>query len=358
MNANECCQSDDDRIATSAAAWVVKLDRGLLPEDRLPLERWLRADPRHAAVLAEMTDAWNVMADAPVPSAGRVHSRRNASFRRWIALAAAAALVTGYVAWWKPSLSPLVESVSTDVGGWRRVELPDGSVVQLNTNSAIDAQYTVSERRVHLLRGEAHFSVAKNRFRPFLVDAQGIDVRAIGTAFNVRIFDHSIDVLVTEGSVAVGRRRQLDMTPSDAGLRPRESQEAEPAPAAGPRHAALPADLVLSGGQRALIPRPAEQGLAAAEATVAPMPPAEIERVLAWREHQLQFSGETLAGMAAEFNRYNARHIVLGDADLASRRFGGTFPADDCESFVRLLEREFGVAAERHPDVIILRPAP
>jgi transmembrane sensor len=51
--------------------------------------------------------------------------------------------------------------------------------------------------------GEAHFFVEKDPQRPFVVNAAGIDVRAVGTAFNVRIDPAAVEVLVTEGRVRV-----------------------------------------------------------------------------------------------------------------------------------------------------------
>jgi len=60
---------------------------------------------------------------------------------------------------------------------------------------------------VRLVRGEAHFTVAKNPARPFIVEAGGVAVRAVGTAFDVRHADGAIEVLVTEGKVHVRAAR-------------------------------------------------------------------------------------------------------------------------------------------------------
>src|SRR3546814_9163491 len=59
-------------------------------------------------------------------------------------------------------------------------------------------------RRVILRRGEASFEVAHNVQRPFVVSAEGLDVRAVGTAFVVGIEDGGVEVTVEEGVVAVG----------------------------------------------------------------------------------------------------------------------------------------------------------
>src|SRR5205814_7462486 len=91
--------------------------------------------------------------------------------------------------------------------------LPDGSVVHLNTGAAISVAYTHSSRRVVLDRGEAHFQVEKS-VTPFVVAAHGIEVRAVGTVFSVQLMPQAVEVLVTEGRVAV------DQSASNAPLPP------------------------------------------------------------------------------------------------------------------------------------------
>jgi transmembrane sensor len=98
---------------------------------------------------------------------------------------------------------------ATGVGEFQKLALPDGSVVDLNTDSKVDVTFTPSERRVQLAHGEAHFSVAKDPARLFVVEAHGVAVVAVGTAFAVRLRSESVEVLVCEGRVRVNdvRRR-------------------------------------------------------------------------------------------------------------------------------------------------------
>jgi len=338
--ASDC---EGDHIATRAAEWLVARDRGMSASDREKFERWLQADNRHAAVYAEMEEAWTIMARAPMPSLPALSGARvTRKIPRWVPLtvAAAAAVAVGYFAWWQPRTVSFTRAENTEIGGLKRMALPDGSVVQLNTDSAVEVQYTAGERRVKLLRGEAHFSVAKNAARPFLVFAGGVDVRAVGTAFDVRLRAQAVDVLVTEGRVRLDR--PVDSEPAQSGPRPE-----------------LPALVFLAAGEKASVPlvlQPTAQPDLAV--TVIPVPQDAMVQALAWRHQQLQFSTETLAEVVAEFNRYNRHQLLIDDPRLATKRFGGTFPSDDCTGFVELLEREFAVIAERHPDQTILRLAP
>src|SRR5204863_5888557 len=96
---------------------------------------------------------------------------------------------------------------------------PDGSVVELNRGAVVSAHFTASERRMRLVSGEANFKVAKDPQRPFVVEARGVAVRAVGTAFNVRIDAVSVEVLVTEGVVNVA---QPPAPPDQAAIPERE----------------------------------------------------------------------------------------------------------------------------------------
>jgi transmembrane sensor len=332
-----------DAIEVTAAVWLGRRDRGMSEAETATFMRWLQQDARHAEVFAELDDTWKSFnrlrvarpAGTDRPDADLLAPRRRRRHRAlWgaAALTAAAAAVFLALAWPRVSGTNLRQSVVTAVGAFQKMDLPDGSVVQLNTDSAIDVQYTAGERCVRLVRGEAHFSVAKNPDRPFIVSAGQVAVRAVGTAFNVRLRPSAVEVLVTEGKVQVN-----DSVQGGSLLMPRAE---EPIP-------------LLVAGERATIPVMAVTGRAAA--AVAPVAPVEVERALAWQERRLEFEDVPLADVVAEFNRYNTHQLVIDDPRLETRRFGGTFRADGYPAFVRLLETTFGVTAERSEGRTILR---
>jgi transmembrane sensor len=206
--------------------------------------------------------------------------------------------------------------------------LADGSVVELNRDGKIETTFTPSERRVRLVRGEALFTVTKNPSRPFVVEAGPVSVRAIGTAFDVRRADTSIDVLVTEGTVHVER--------------PVGSSGAAPAPTP------------VTAGQLATV----NTAAAGFPVVVSGVVKAQIESALAWQGVRLELADLPLSEVIAEFNLRNRQQILIGDPAIAGLLVGGNFRADNLESFVRLLEQSFGVAAERRDDgTIVLRRA-
>ncbi|HRG57142.1 MAG TPA: FecR domain-containing protein, partial [Lacunisphaera sp.] len=200
-----------------------------------------------------------------------------------------------------------------------------------------------AERRIRLERGEAHFTVAKNPDRPFIVEAGGVSVRAVGTAFNVRLDSKAVEVLVTEGKVRV------DDTASGRSLL---------AAPAGVDPAVLPTlgHPILGAGQKVVVTPEAERVSAGIAATAVSVD--EIQRTLSWQERRLDFDLAPLSEIVAEFNRYSRHKLVIGDPVLAEKRFGGSFRPDDQAGFVRMLQENFGVTVQETETATVLRAGP
>lgn len=198
----------------------------------------------------------------------------------------------------------------TGIGEIRRVQLTDGSSALINTSSALDFDAGSNRRRVRLGEGEAWFKVAKDRARPFVVEAGAVRVQAVGTAFSVRRRANGADVLVTEGVV-----------------------ESWVVGAEGHR-------VRIGAGERAFV---ADN----AAIDTRPSDPAEIDRMLAWRNGKIDLNGETLGWAAAEFNRYNRRQQVVVDPSIADERLYGVFRIDDPAAFVTAVEMSLGAGPAR-----------
>jgi transmembrane sensor len=324
-------------IDRAAAAWLARRVRGLTSREQAELARWLQSDPRHAQAFAALELTWSSLdrlKELDVATRNRLEADlpalpmrrpRQAVLIFQAALATAAALAIAYVGWWRPARAsaPFAEAAATEIGGQRKLSLPDGSSVDLNTDTAVEVAFTAAERRVRLRRGEARFSVAKRSQWPFVVEVAGVDIRAVGTAFNVRLRPEAVEVIVTEGKVRVAD------TQKGTSLLAAHTPTEEP---------------LLQAGQRVLINVTTSSP---APETAVPISPPEIERALAWQERRLIIDGTPLAEVVAEFNRYNRRKLVIVDARLNERQFGGTFTVSNAEGFVRLLESRFGVKAER-----------
>ena len=344
-------------IEAAAAAWLSLRDRGMSPDETANFLRWLQQDPRHAEIFGELDRTWadfDRLVAVPASPAGartkpdadllapRPKARRRPTLARAaLALAAAAAVALGL---W--TLAPARAGrviAETEVGAFRKLDLPDGSVVQLNTDSAIETHFDGSERSVRVLRGEVFFAVAKDPTRPFVVSSGPIAVRAIGTAFNVRQHVGSVEVLVTEGRVRIDdtRTRQSALPP------PRPAATAPTIADEGP---------LLAAGERARVPVvTGNLSVKPPAATVERVSSGALQRALAWQERRLEFDSAPLDEVAREFNRYNREQLVIADPALAARHFSGTFRADGYASIVRLLEADFGVKVTHAGREIILR---
>jgi transmembrane sensor len=219
------------------------------------------------------------------------------------ATVAAFLLGLGLVLWQPDSDSP--QLYSTSVGPAEEFILEDGSSIVLNTASEISVRYTERSRDVTLLRGEARFTVARNSDRPFQVHAGTTLVRAIGTAFTIRLQPRtrgasvSTEVLVTDGTVEIVRTTDRRL-------------------------------LSLTAGRSAKID--------AGRVTVTSVQPAEIDNQLAWIQGLIVFNGDPLSDVVSEFNRYNTRQLRIDDPAIAAMRISGTFVATDVGSFLTALE--------------------
>jgi transmembrane sensor len=343
-----------------AAEWMVRAQQGLTADEKRRLQAWLHRDRRHAALFAEMQATSKLLdqlrdpllagprsvdADSALASASVVFAPRKHPFRFVPAVGAAAALALGLFLWRGDpgSAENFHQALSTQLGGWSNVQLPDGSNVQLNTETSVNVHYTNAERRVRLVRGEAFFTVAKNQSRPFWVEAGDVSVRAVGTAFNVRFRTDAIEVLVTEGKV------QLEATAL------RHGDSADPT---RPAARVIEEKPFLVAGQKARVPTAATPAEAKALIAIDRIDLPQIGRALAWQERRLEFADSPLADVVAEFNRYNAHKLVIADPALAARRFGGAFTPGGYEGFLEVLELSFGVVAEHQAHQTVLHLAP
>ena len=345
MNFNPFTPRSATPLEAEAADWLARRDRGLTPHEQDEYLQWLREEPRRAAAIARteatlrrmlQLSAWR-HGHSTEPNPDLLARPHRSHPWRWVAAAslAAAAAVALAVIWRAPA--PHGATVVAKKNYLRvneQVALPDGSRAELRDGSTLDVRYTAGERRVRLTGGEAQFSVMKDAARPFVVEAGGVAVRAVGTVFDVRLGREVVAVLVTEGKVRVGR----------AATEPGKIFEATASAAEPPAVAA---------GERAVV----SLGALAAPAAVAEISPDEIRRELAWQAPRLQFDETPLAEALAEFNRRNRHQLVLGETALGARLIGGTYGADNVESFVRLLSVTLGVRAEaRGADETVLWP--
>jgi transmembrane sensor len=197
------------------------------------------------------------------------------------------------------------ETYSTHIGEFHRVTLADGSTIALNTDTEVRVHYSSHTRHIDLTRGEALFQVAKNKERPFDVEAGHTTVRAVGTAFSVRLHEtgtnERVDLVVSEGRVAIN-------------------------PPSTETYAAGTVATVRNGH---------------IDATV--LDREDITSRFAWTNGRLMFQGEKLSDVVDDINRYNQRKLRVTDPDIAGIRIGGSYQATDPEGFAKALHDALGI---------------
>src|SRR5580698_5784611 len=261
-------------IDEEAAAWIWRMDSAASgAADRQAFEAWQRQDPRHRRAVSELSAVWSALEGLAEAKRGEkiatfTNTAKPAPLRhaqRWWAAAAAMIAAVAVGAIWLQQGSEL-QTLSTAVGQQRNVVLADGSAVSLNTNTIVETDLRRHTREIYLRKGEAHFQVAHDRSRPFLVHAGDAVVRAVGTAFEVRVMtDQHVDVVVNEGRVEV------------------QTTVAMPASATPSTHPRPPATTVraLSAGERL--------STAGHGYTVTPVTAQQLSSELAWREGAIIF---------------------------------------------------------------------
>lgn len=309
-----------DPVEQAAVAWALR--HPLNPIDEAELEVWLARDRRHSGALLRALAGLSVIDHAlthqapPAPAAAIGRSMVGVQSRRWLLTgmgAAAAAAVVGLIG--QPWFAG--ERITTTRGEIRRLPLADGSVATIDTSSELRVAMESDSRRIALDKGQAWFQVAKDRKRPFIVDAGIAQARAVGTAFSVRRTDEGVQIAVTEGSVAVwASDASGTMTILDAGQFA-SFQPGEAAPATGTA-------------------------------------PAAIERALAWRAGEIALENETLGSAVEQFNRYNRQQLVIVDKDLANERLVGLFQLGNPDVFAASLSSSLDIAVTTTPTEIRL----
>ena len=364
-----------ETIETEACAWVSKIDahEGLEATDAVALREWVARSPLHyqelrrvagiwgdldqltellpalnqlptqtkPSLLAGLTDIswlWGGSANATGTSA---NSLTTSLTTRFASVALIAVVLTLAVIIYPGD--PDHRTYVTAIGEQRRIELPDGSTIQLNTASQVQIDFDSATRTVHLESGQAHFEVAHNKTRPFLVMAGDGRVRAVGTAFSVYVNKKNVEVIVTEGQVEVAANQlQLSQLSEDIrageGAGRRASKGADKSPVKGQN----PANIVT---QEPLALVNANQNIRynGTMDKVRSLEQEELTKKLSWRQGMLLFSGETLEQVVTEVSRYTTKAILITDPSIRDIRIAGYFKADDTQALFEALSISFGV---------------
>lgn len=307
-------EAGDTSRAAEASRWFTVMTNPSISVSDVKRFRTWRTNPENAAAFEKVERMWGraeTLKDLP--------SIRNATadvlaryppvrieptpFKLRPLIATAAIAVALAASGGLYALQPWQPTYATAVGAQRLEVLADGSRVRLNTDSRIQVRISGGEREVRLLKGEAFFEVAHDTTRPFVVDADGARIRALGTKFDVHRDAGGVAVTLVQGRVEV-------------------------------RQGNAAAATALSPGQALTV---TSKGVSAPR-------PLDVADATDWTTGRLNFSGVPLSDAIAEMNRYTNRKIVLSaPPGVGAERVSGRFEAGDTDNFVAALTAVYGL---------------
>lgn len=321
--------SRENEVDAVASRWVIRYQAGLDVAEERELAEWLAVDSAHRESFQRLAAMNAVLVRAEMKGTKdfiltQLTVRKRKRRQRRTAYVAAASVLVFLLAVALPRMARDEPMASVAQGGGSIRRLPDGSMVEVKPGAELKVQFEPAIRRVELVRGEAFFRVESNPARPFVVRAGGVDVHAVGTAFNVRMDPAEtagVEVFVSEGKVG------LDSTTSGESLLPRFHDVAVP---------------VLVAGQKAFI----DAALSVRVVQIG----ADGLHELTWSGRRLEFDRMELAKAVDQMNRSNRVQIVIEDEAAKTLQISGSFLIDDPETFARLTATSVGLEIERHDD--------
>jgi len=322
MNDNISNLADMDAVE-AAAFWQAKRMSGTMPpEERAALTRWLEASQSNRNALEQLEDTLAATDDAAQTILSQKFEdelyleAQNSTAWRMPALAASVALAfvsLSATLFLNFSQQSQAHTYATAIGETRSVNLNDGSIIELNTDTTLEVELRQNMRLVTLEEGEAIFSVEHDTTKPFIVELPVVEIFVTGTVFDVAASKSSTAIYVLSGAVQVK-------------------------PISGKTE-------ILHGGDSIHID---SNGSAGSIALFDPMD------VLAWRSGKLRFAETPLNEVVDELNRYFKRKIILRDQSLSMLPVTGEFDATDQAAAIDAIKLVFNLESEIEDGAIVL----
>lgn len=290
-----------DTVARQAVDWFVRLRADVVkPDLQHAWSAWMAADPEHARAWSHLQHCAGDVAGLPSLLAHATLTRPSANGRRRFMKSAALLAAGAGASWWAVRTEPwqpLLADASTRVGEQRRLTLPDGSTVLLNTDSAIDIG-AGGGRRIRLTRGEILVDAVRlgdALASPFVVQTRHGEVETTGSRLGLR--------LEAARSIVHAVTGPLTVTPAEAPAHRRE----------------LAAD---------------QQAAFTALAVQTPEPSRASD--LSWADGVLAAHDMRLDAFLAQLSRYRPG-MIRCDPAVADLRVSGVYPLGDTDKVLETL---------------------
>jgi len=331
MTTTQC----NSEIETQAKYWLWRIEEGLSQQERQAFVAWVNQDNKHHLALHKYSPSLKMsklLADFnglfPLE---KKHSNKYSVILRQLSLAASVVFLSilttkvfvnnsSFSFFQETSTKIALQEFSTKISEQKKFSLPDGSLVQLNTNSLLTISFSENRRQLNLVKGEASFNVAKDKSRPFTVTSGQQSFTALGTIFNVQKNDNNhLELIVTEGRVLIADSNEplgsLIEKISNTVQYPNSN------------------NIIIANEKSTIINK--------IQLPTSKLTSQTLFQELAWKKDMLIFEGESLSSALDEISRYTDLRFTIEDQKLANKKVSGVFMAGDIEALLDSISNNF-----------------
>jgi ferric-dicitrate binding protein FerR (iron transport regulator) len=206
--------------------------------------------------------------------------------------------------------------------------LPDGSQVWLNAGSNLDYNNSTfnNELREVSLNGEAYFDVAKNPDKPFIIHTNKMDIKVLGTVFNVRSYSNEkiAEASLIKGSIEVTLKDRKDQK---IVLKPNEKiSVANEVSKIEPKQKFIPTKTNTSPIPQIVIKE------------LKPNPTYNIIGEIAWTQNKLYFEDESFEDIGLRMERWFGKKVTIANESLKNVHYTGNFENETLEEVLLYLK--------------------
>jgi transmembrane sensor len=341
----------NNEIEVQAKYWLSRIEQGLSQQERQAFVAWVNQENNHHLALhkySPSTKTSKLLAEFnglfPLEKKHSPHSKKLFMQLSMAASVIFFGIITSEFFLNKPIFSffqstsseVIYDQFSTKIGEHKKVTLPDGSNVELNTDSLLTISFSEGHRQLNLIKGEASFEVAKDKSRPFSVTSGQQSFTALGTIFNVQKSDNNqLELIVTEGRVLISDSNETLPALTEKIVSTVQFPQKN--------------SIIVAGEKSTIINK--------IQSPTNKISSLTLSHELSWKKGILIFDGESLATALDEISRYTDVKFTIKDKALAQMKVSGYFKSDDVGTLLDSISYNFDLKYTKtsHNTVVITK---
>lgn len=325
-------------------------------------DSWILSGRMNRESLKQTEESWDLLKNKLSHNRFRLGlgvgsgSREKVNFNKYLKLAASWLLIFGlgsFITWWISGRSKetiiaqatRIIEISTPLGARSMIKMPDSTIIWLNAGTTISySQDYGQQTRTLNLNGEAYFKVAKDSMHTFIVNTEGITVRALGTRFNVKAYreEKTISATLEEGKIDVrvismtDKNERVLLKPKDKLIYHKETQATE-------KYIESPEDKGSHEGDRPVKPK-----------DINLLSNVRTELYTSWKDPRWIIYREPLNTLAPMLERRFNQKIIFDDEQLKKYKFTGIIENETVDQIFSALKLTAPLDYEINKDTIRL----